>query len=238
MTTRRELLYGAMIAGTSGLLSGSKSRDATRVDNVAGPEDESQGEARDAAQSAARSGLITGKAITMPYTEIAGFLSKEQLRWHHDSHYAGALAKFVELDKAVTKDHKTRAAKANSVLLHELYFANMTPRKTSPGRATSKALEQRFGAVDCWFDDFRAAAMSARGWGMLVWHPINRRLYNVAADAHNDGPLCPGVPLLVIDMYEHSYYIDFQNRKAAYVDGFLEHIDWGTIDKRMRRLRG
>ncbi|MFT5052038.1 MAG: Fe-Mn family superoxide dismutase [Chlamydiales bacterium] len=81
-------------------------------------------------------------------------------------------------------------------------------------------------------DDFRAVALASRGWASLVWHPVNGRLYNVAADGHADGPMCFGVPLVVLDMYEHSYYIDFQNRKSDYVDGFMAHLDWLEIDRR------
>ena len=70
---------------------------------------------------------------------------------------------------------------------------------------------------------------------MLV---VNSRLYNVATDAHDDGPLWFGVPLVVIDMYKHAYYIDFQNRKADYVDGFTEHLNWVEIDRRIRATSG
>ena len=186
-------------------------------------------------EDARPSGLVTGKPKPLKYTELEGFLSAEQVRWHHDSHYGGALAKFTALDAEVTGNHRARIAKANSVVLHELYFDSMTPKQGgTPNKAVRAALEPRFGSVERWREDFRAAALASRGWATLAWHPVNARLYNMATDAHDDGPLWFGVPLVVLDMYEHSYYIDFQNRKADYVDGFLDRIDWDEVERRVR----
>jgi len=213
-STRRELLYGAAGATGVGLLPATPLREDRE------------------------SGLVTGKPKALTYTELSGFLSKEQVAWHHDSHYGGALKKFTQLDAAVTANHRSRIAKANSVILHELYFDNMTADDSDPTSAAKKAIADRFGSLDRWIDDFRAAAMSSRGWAVLAWHQINGRLYNLATDAHDDGPLWFGVPLVVLDMYEHSYYIDFQNRKADYVDGFTGHLNWIEIDRRVRATRG
>ncbi len=212
--TRRDLLHGAAGAAGAGLLPTSSP------------------------QAERESGLVTGKPKALAYSELSGFLSKEQLSWHHDSHYGGALKKFTQLDAAVTGDHKTRIAKANSVILHELYFDNMTSEDSAPTSVADEVVAARFGSVDSWVEDFRAAAMAARGWTVLAWHPVNSRLYNLATDAHDDGPLWFGVPLVVIDMYEHAYYIDFQNRKADYVDGFTEHLNWVEIDRRIRATSG
>lgn len=212
--TRRELLYGAASAAGAGLLPTTS------------------------LQEERESGLVTGKPKALGYTELPGFLSKEQVRWHHESHYGGALKKFTQLDAAVVGDHKTRVAKANSVILHELYFDNMTAEDSGPTGSTQELLPARFGSLERWVDDFRAAALSSRGWAVLAWHPLNGRLYNIATDAHDDGPLWFGVPLVVIDMYEHSYYIDFQNKKADYVDGFLGHLNWTEIERRVSATRG
>ncbi|MAG58501.1 MAG: hypothetical protein CMJ83_19610 [Planctomycetes bacterium] len=182
------------------------------------------------------SGLVTGKPKPLPYTEVKGFLSKDQVRWHHDSHYGGALRGFVKLDADPTGNHRPRIAKANSVLLHELYFDNMAAKKSDPGQATRAALKKRFGDLDRWIEDFRAAAKSCRGWAVLSWHPVNGKLYNVCTDSHDDGPVWSGVPLVVADTYEHSYYIDFQNRKADYVNGFTDHINWTAVEQRVRAL--
>lgn len=185
-----------------------------------------------------RSGLITGKPRPTRYRTIKGFLSSEQVRWHHESHYGGALRAFNGLDADPTGRHRTRVAKANSVLLHELYFDNMSAKPGDPGRATNEALKGRFGSVERWIEDFRAAGRSCRGWAVLCWHPVNGKLYNVCSDSHDDGPVWSGVPLVVADVYEHSYYIDYQNRKGDYVDAFTDHVDWAEVERRVRASLG
>jgi len=210
--TRRELLGGTAAAAGMGLMPGRPNRGEHE------------------------SGLVTGKPKALAYAELPGFLSREQITWHHDSHYGGALKKFAQLDGDIMGDHKARIAKANSVILHELYFDNMTSEDATPASATSELISGRFGSMESWLEDFRAAAMASRGWAMLAWHPLNGRIYNVSADGHADGPMCFGVPLVVLDMYEHSYYIDFQNKKADYVDGFTKHLNWSEIDRRVKAL--
>lgn len=210
--SRRTVLYGAAAAAGAGLL-----RPATI-----------------AARRGARSGLVTGELKPLPYEAIEGFLGSEQLRWHHESHYGGALRGFTSLDADPTGSHRSRVAKANSVVLHELYFDNMSAKESSPGEATAAAVAGRFGSLDRWVEDFRTAAKSCRGWAVLAHHPINGKLYNMASDSHDDGPAWFGVPLVVVDVYEHAYYLDFQNRSSDYVDGFTDHIDWGEVERRLR----
>jgi superoxide dismutase, Fe-Mn family len=69
---------------------------------------------------------------------------------------------------------------------------------------------------------------------MLVRHPVNGRLYNVVSDEHAMGVLRMAVPIVVIDTYEHAFYIDYQNRKAEYVEKFMAHIDWNEANERYR----
>ncbi len=61
---------------------------------------------------------------------------------------------------------------------------------------------------------------------MLVKHPVNEKLYDVVSDEHAMGVLWMAMPIIVIDTYEHAFYIDYQNRKAEYVEKFMAHIDW------------
>lgn len=210
--TRRSFLYGSAAAATLPLLGRAQAWQDT-------PKGES--------------GLVTGKPKELRYTAIDGFLSKDQIRWHHESHYGGALKQFVTLDAEPVGDHRSRTAKANSVVLHELYFDTMTSKKSDPDKDTHSTLKKRFGSVDRWMEDFQTAALSCQGWAVLAHHPVNGRLYNIVTNSHEDGPIWFGVPLIVLDMYEHAYYLDFQSRKGDYVKGFVEHIDWIEIEQRL-----
>jgi superoxide dismutase, Fe-Mn family len=201
----------------------------------------------------AASGLVTGKPKQLKHKEIPGFLSAAQIAPHHTAHYGGALKAFVGIEakfeekfqngamidpSAFDMMQRTKSSRGNSVLLHELYFDGLAPMAVDPAPNLRQAIEKRFGSLDKWADDFQASARSAAGWAMLVLHPVNARLYNVVSDEHAQGPLWLAMPLIVIDVYEHAFYIDYQNRKADYVDKFMRHIDWAAANARYRSATG
>jgi Fe-Mn family superoxide dismutase len=193
------------------------------------------------------SALVTEKLKPLPYEELPGFLSRAQLTPHHTAHYGGALKALQSHEQqlgkllqgneplsspAHTMMVKDRVNRANSVVLHELYFDNMTAQAPAPREDLRTALAGRFGSLERWADDFRAAALAANGWGILARDAVNGRLYNVASDLHEVGVLWFGQPLVVCDAYEHAFYVDYQNRKADYVDKFLQHINWNEVHRR------
>jgi Fe-Mn family superoxide dismutase len=205
----------------------------------------------EAASFVRNSGLQTGQLKPLPYAELPGFLSKEQLAPHHTAHYGGAL-RALRSDEAQLEQmlkggqpiggaafsflQKDKVNRANSVVLHELYFDNMAARRPEPREDVRAALAARFGSLARWAEDFRATCMAANGWGILARDAVNGKLYNVASDLHEVGVLWFGEPLLVCDVYEHAYYVDYQNRKADYVGKFLEHVDWEEVNRRFRGL--
>lgn len=202
--------------------------------------------ARAEEEGARRSALATGAPVPLRHAEIPGFLSREQLGLHHGQHYGGALAALGgiearlygdtgETDKATRRElGRAQSEKANSVLLHELYFAGVTPGAQPPPTDLAGALTRRFGSLDRWRSDLEACALAANGWAMLARHPVNDRLYHVVSDAHDVGPLWLARPILLIDMYEHAFYVDYRTRRAAYVAAWFEHLDWAEAERRWR----
>ena len=195
------------------------------------------------------SGLVTGTPKPLKHKSIPGFLSAEQIAPHHTAHYGGALKGYTgadaRLEEGIASGEAVDAAafgalkrtinsRGNSVVLHELYFDGLAPQVGEPAADIRKAIEHRFGTLEKWIGDFTASAKEAAGWAMLVRQPINGKLYNVVSDEHAMGLLWMAVPLIVIDTYEHAFYIDYQNRKAEYVEKFMEHIDWNEADARFR----
>ena len=196
-----------------------------------------------------RSGLVTGAAKPLRYKSIPGFLSAEQLAPHHTSHYGGALRGYSAADVDLEQSAKSatptdpnaygaiqraRTSKGNSVLLHELYFDGMVPSSPEPPPDLRVAIDRRFGSVDRWAEDFEESAKAAAGWAMLAVHSVNGKLYNVVSDEHAQGPLWMTAPVVVIDVYEHAFYIDYQSDKHAYVEKFIHHIDWAEASLRYR----
>jgi Fe-Mn family superoxide dismutase len=195
------------------------------------------------------SGLVTLRPKPLKHKAIPGFLSAQQLAPHHTAHYGGALKGYSDADarlEAAAQSGKALDAAAfgmlkrltnsrgNSVVLHELYFDGLAPTAPDPAADLRKAIEQRFGSLEKWTADFTASAKEAAGWAMLVRHPVNGKLYNVVSDEHAMGLLWMAVPLVVIDTYEHAFYIDYQNRKPQYVEKFMSHIDWTEANARFR----
>ena len=198
------------------------------------------------------SGLATGNLKPLKHKEIPGFLSAKQIAPHHTAHYGGALKTFVAIDnkfeesfrkgmaidpQAFETMQRQKSSRGNSVILHEMYFDGLALRSADPAEGVRKAIEKRFGSLDKWSADFIASGKSAAGWAMLVHHPVNGRLYNVVSDEHAMGPLWLAMPLVVIDVYEHAFYIDYQNKKADYVEKFMQHVDWAEADRRYRAAK-
>jgi superoxide dismutase, Fe-Mn family len=198
------------------------------------------------------SGLVTGRPKPLKYEALPGFLSARQIAPHHEAHYGGALKGYVAAESRLEKvrDYgefdpvafgalkRSINSRANSVVLHELYFDGMAAKGADPGDSLRVAIEKRFGSVEYWAVDFLDSAKEAAGWAMLTRHPVNGKLYNVVSDEHAIGVLWMAVPLVVIDTYEHAFYIDYQNRKAEYAEKFLDHIDWQEAETRYRAMNG
>jgi Fe-Mn family superoxide dismutase len=199
----------------------------------------------------AASGLVTGTPKALRYKEVPGFLSAGQIAPHHNAHYGGALKAFTGVEAAFESSYASgkaidpaafdrmkqlQSSRGNSVLLHELYFDGMALGPTAPPEGLRNALDKRFGSVERWAADFVASANTAAGWALLVVHPVNGRLYNVVSDEHAQGPLWLSAPLVVLDTYEHAFYVDYQNRKSEYVEKFLGFTDWAEAERRYRRV--
>jgi Fe-Mn family superoxide dismutase len=197
------------------------------------------------------SGLVTGKPKPLKYEAIPGLLTKEQVAPHYQAHYGGALKRFNAIEEqlealyhdqaqatgdALTFMHKDKVNRMNSVLLHELYFDGLTPDAADRPGDLRERLTKRFGSLDRWTDDFMACCQAANGWGMLVRDLVNGRLYNVSSDLHEVGVVWLGQPLIVCDVYEHAFYVDYQNKKADYIKKFMQFIDWRETDARYRKL--
>ncbi|MBT6330970.1 MAG: hypothetical protein HOJ34_14425 [Kordiimonadaceae bacterium] len=197
------------------------------------------------------SGLRTGKMKPIQYTELAGFLSAEQIAPHYNNHYGGALRGHLAIDAQIEQMSKSRTIDANahatmqrgrtqrgnSALLHEVFFDGMTSADSSPRANIRRSIEMRFGSIDNWQREFAAAAASATGWAVLAYNRISEKLYNVVSDAHADGVYWQSVPIIALDMYEHSYYIDYQNNKAPYIEKYFDYLNWQAADNRFVEAR-
>jgi len=121
----------------------------------------------------------------------------------------------------------------NGVILHELYFQNLGNQAGPTGTKVENMLNRHFGGTDNWKKDFTACATAARGWCILVYEQRTGTFRNIVLDSHEDGNIASAYPVIVLDMYEHAYFIDYGTDKAAYINRFISNIPWEIIEKRV-----
>jgi len=127
---------------------------------------------------------------------------------------------------------KEQAYAMNAVVLHEAYFKNMSHEQGKPGDSTMRLIQEGFGSLENWHADFIACAKSARGWCITTYNQRMGKVTNNLLDAHDVGFMALAFPLVVLDMYEHAYFMDDGSDKAAYINRFVEGIDWDVVEAR------
>ena len=167
-------------------------------------------------------------------------LSEKLLVSHYENNYSGAVkrlntitAQLADMDFPKTPVFVINGLKReeliaeNSMILHELYFDGLGGGG-APSGPLAEAIARDFGSVDRWRAEFSSmgkAIGGGAGWVLLTYSPRSKRLINQWAADHTT-TLAGGRPILALDMYEHSYHIDYGARAAAYVDAFIEVIRW------------
>jgi Fe-Mn family superoxide dismutase len=124
----------------------------------------------------------------------------------------------------------------NAVKLHELYFANISDLSSEIGVDTIPYMKfsRDFGTFENWQFDFMACAMSSReGWAITVYEPFSNKYMNVCVDGHNQGMPLASIPVLVLDMWSHAYYKDYDVDKRSYLIAMMREINWDVVEARM-----
>jgi len=190
------------------------------------------------------------KPLACEPTRIKG-MSERLIVSHYENNYGGAVnrlnaitAQLTELDFAMTPGFVVNGLKreeliaSNSMILHELFFASLG-EESAPEGELREALIRDFGNIDRWRAEFSAmgkAQGGGSGWVLLTWSPCDRRLVNQWAMDHTT-TLAGGCPILALDMYEHSYHMDYGAKAAAYVDAFMAAINWPNVGRAYGGLR-
>lgn len=123
----------------------------------------------------------------------------------------------------------------NGMRLHELYFGNMKNGGAEFGEnlALQAKIAEDFGTHENWEKEFRAvAAMRGIGWVVLYRDPGSSRFFNVWVNEHDMGHLAGATPLLVLDVFEHAYTLDYGIKKVDYIEAFFKAIDWEEVNRR------
>jgi len=197
------------------------------------------------------------QAKTLPFRTPLNGISDRTLKMHHDKLYAGYVDKKNEIENGLErlgreivagkgvgdatyselrslKDGETYAT--NGVYLHEWYFEILGgDGKFENARELVDALTGAFGSIEAFIKYFSECAMAARGWTVLAWDTRESRLWIYNSDAHNEGGVWGALPIIVLDVYEHAYFMDYGADRQAYLKAFWRNFNWSAANDLFNR---
>jgi superoxide dismutase, Fe-Mn family len=197
------------------------------------------------------------KSFSLPklpydYNALEPYISETQLKLHHDKHHQayvnGANADFEKLDKARKENAevdmkallKDLSFNVGGHLLHSALWENIAPAGKGgggqPGGALAEALNKEFGSFDQFKKEFTKAAATTEGsgWAVLAMHPCVERLLIMQIEKHNVNVFPTFKILMVLDVWEHAYYLDYKNERPKYIDAFWNIVNWERVSKNMK----
>lgn len=185
----------------------------------------------------------------LPYKEtfLEPYMDEETLHLHYTFHHGGAvkaankdlsmIKKALDENSLDTLDFWTKklAFHLSSHILHTVFWTNLTNKKTDPSGELLRRIEKDFGTFD------RLKTLLAKiskdvdgnGWGILGYQPYTDKLTVLGCENHEKLTQWGVIPLLVIDVWEHSYYLKYRNRRAEFVDNFFQIINWDNAAERL-----
>jgi Fe-Mn family superoxide dismutase len=179
-------------------------------------------------------------------------LSEKLIRSHWENNYIGSVKTLNMISERLANAmndpelppvvygglKREELHRVGSVILHEQYFGNLGGDGKAAGDALN-AIKKAYGSYEAWEAEFRRTAMSlagGSGWCVLTYNLLTNELRNQWAWDHMHGAI-GGVPLLALDMYEHSYHMDYGTAAAKYVDAFMRNVNWQEVDRRFEARR-
>lgn len=181
------------------------------------------------------------------YDALEPSIDKETLQIHHTKHHAGyvdkanhAVLTLAEVrksgDYALIK-HWSRelAFNGSGHILHTLYWLNMAPEGGGKPEGTLMEMIQRdFGSFEAFLDHFAAAtgAVEGSGWGVLAYEQLSQKLVVLQIEKHQNLTIWGASPLLICDVWEHAYYLKYQNRRKEYIENFFKVVNWKEVARR------
>lgn len=178
-------------------------------------------------------------------------ISENQIAQHRDILYQGYVNKLNEIEERLKTVDLTKANQVysdyrglkadetfalNGVVLHELYFENLGGKGGKPKGKLADLIAKEWGSFEKWTDGFKASGMAARGWVMLGLNKYDGKLHNYCLDTHNFNVPVNVAPILIMDVYEHAYAIDYGVKRAPYIDAFMKNIEWDACAKRLEKI--
>jgi Fe-Mn family superoxide dismutase len=196
------------------------------------------------------------EAKALPFAGKLTGISEKTIQIHHDKLYVGYVNKMKEVEEKLVamrddaakldaanqsyselrglRDGETFAT--NGVYLHEHYFNVLGGEGKAEG-SLADAIAAKWGSVETFAKMFSASGMAMRGWVVLAWDTHVGQLKIYGADAHNQGGVWGSIPLIVLDVYEHAYFIDYGSDRKAYIADFWKNLNWKAATEVYERVK-
>ncbi len=181
----------------------------------------------------------------LPFDKDLTGISKKTIEIHYDKLYKGYVSKMIEVDGEIAKFasgekeavgnqtySELRALRqgetfaTNGVYLHEYYFNVLGGDGSVPENSLTSELKDKWGSIENFVKYFSASGMAMRGWVVLAWDTQKRKLKVYGCDAHNQGGVWGCMPIIVLDVYEHAYYLDYGSDRKSYIEDFWKNFNW------------
>jgi len=186
------------------------------------------------------------KDFSFFFKTLDGF-SEKLLKLHYGL-YEGYIKKVNEINEKLKSSDKKSAHhnhsehrgllidlsyNLNGVILHELYFSNLTDKYTEPTEAFKEVIERDFGSWENFIEDFKAAGMASRaGWAITGYNYRDGKIHNFAIDQHDLHLPVFIRPILILDTWEHAFTTDYGTDKKSYIEAFMKNINWHVVSLR------
>ena len=191
--------------------------------------------------------------LPYPNQALEPHINAETLKLHHDKHHQGyvkganrALKELAKLRASgdyslIDYWEKKLAFHTSGHLLHSLFWLNLAPpgKGGVPSKELGAVLNATFGGVDKMKEQLSAAAnaVEGSGWGILGWNRFSQSLTILQCENHQKQAIWSTVPLLVVDVWEHAYYLQYQNRRADFIQAWWKVVNWGDVSTRYVQAR-
>ena len=189
--------------------------------------------------------------LNYPLNALEPYYSKKTLELHYQILYKGYVDNTNKVEEKLQKARETGDFSnikclekdlsffGSEAILHELFFENMGPPiPTEPDIDLMNQIIKDFGSYDIFKNQFSEASkvVEASGWGILVWIKKKKKLEILQCEKHQNLTLWGCIPLLVLDMWEHSYYLQYYTERAEYIKAFWNIVNWNVVNKRFRSI--
>ncbi len=240
MMSRRDFVQGS-VAGTGMLLAAEVAPSTIRVNLGGAIVDKLTDD----------SGKYALAPLPYAYDALEPAIDAKTVEYHYNFHHKPAVAAANNAEAALAQARdagdialvkhfeKELAFQLTSHILHTIYWTNLSGKGGEPRGGLARAIDADFGSYAKFKAHLVAATVGveASGWGMLAYHPASKKMMVLQCENHHKLTAWGVAPLLLLDVFEHAYYLKYQNRRAEYVNNLFSIINWDNVDQRFDAAR-